>query len=168
MRKSTVTTSRLPGILVLGVVAGMTTLLLESCGGGAVAASPAGEAQSGVPTSAATAVVTSTTGPVKTANPDDLVAASTRFANDLVAQNIAGLALVFTPAGMGKAVAMQAQTQAAMPPGTTFDVRQGQPQAGVYPVDIVLTNAAGESTIRTQWRDINGTWKVDDIGLLVP
>ena len=38
-----------------------------------------------------------------------------QFAKDLLAQNIAGLMMAFTPTGMGKAMAMQAQMQAAGP-----------------------------------------------------
>lgn len=91
-----------------------------------------------------------------------------QFAKDLIAQNIAGLMMVFTPEGMGKAMAMQAQMQAsgqAQQPATGFEVRVAGQDGDDHLVDIVMQNPGGEGVIATKWRDIAGAWKVNDIGL---
>lgn len=98
----------------------------------------------------------------------DLSAAADQFAKDLIAQNIAGLMMVFTPNGMGKAMAMQAQMQASgqpQAPNTGFEVRLGAQDGEDHLIDIVMKNAGGEGIIATKWRDVAGAWKVDDIGL---
>lgn len=81
--------------------------------------------------------------------------------------NIAGLMMVFTPEGMAKAMAMQAQMAAQPPqkPATSFEVRVGEQDGDDTPVDIVMKNDEGEAVIATKWRDIAGTWKVNDIGV---
>ncbi|MEX2080023.1 MAG: hypothetical protein WEC33_00260 [Dehalococcoidia bacterium] len=89
-----------------------------------------------------------------------------QFAKDLIAQNIAGLMMVFTPNGMSKAMAMQAQ-MASQPqvPAIGFEVKVGAQEGEDHLVDIVMKNADGEGVIQTKWKDVAGAWKVDDIGL---
>jgi hypothetical protein len=85
-----------------------------------------------------------------------------------MAQNIAGLMMAFTPMGMTKAMAMQAQMQAsgqAQRPATGFEVTVVGPEGEEQVVEIVMKNAEGEGIITTKWLDENGTWKVNDIGL---
>ena len=90
-----------------------------------------------------------------------------QFAKDLVAQNIAGLMMSFTPEGMGKAMAMQAAVQARgpQPPSTGFELKLAGQEGDDHLVDIVMKNAEGEGIIATKWRDVAGAWKVNDIGL---
>ena len=91
-----------------------------------------------------------------------------QFAKDLVAQNIAGLMMAFTPAGMGKAMAMQAQMQSAGPqaPTTGFDIQMNGTEGEDQLVDIVMKTADGQGgVIATKWKDVAGAWKVDDIAL---
>ncbi|MGD9932529.1 MAG: hypothetical protein AB7T37_02330 [Dehalococcoidia bacterium] len=93
----------------------------------------------------------------------ELKDAADQFAKDLVAQNIAGLMLAFTPAGMMKAMAMQGQMAAAgpQPPATGYDVTiEGEDAATV-----TLKNPNGEARISTKWMldAATSTWKVDDI-----
>ena len=91
-----------------------------------------------------------------------------QFAKDLVAQNIAGLMMAFTPAGMGKAMAMQAQVQAAGPqsPTTGFDLNEIGDDGAHKVIEIVMKRADGEGIIVTRWLgDATAGWKVDDIGL---
>jgi hypothetical protein len=98
----------------------------------------------------------------------DLNEAAQQFANDLIAQNIAGLMMVFTPEGMGKAMAMQAQMQTSgqpQPAATGFEIRVGTQEGEDHNVDIVMKTADGEGIIATKWRDVAGAWKVNDIGL---
>ena len=90
-----------------------------------------------------------------------------QFAKDLVAQNIAGLMMAFTPTGMGKAMAMQAQMQAggAQPPTTGFEILLNGQEGDDHLVDIVMKNADGQGVITTKWKDVAGSWKVDDIAV---
>lgn len=82
-----------------------------------------------------------------------------------MAQNIAGLMMVFTPEGMSKAMAMQAQL-AGQPqkPATGFEVRVGEAEGDDTPVEIHFQNEDGGRAIATKWREVGGSWKVNDIG----
>ena len=97
----------------------------------------------------------------------ELKDAADQFAKDLLAQNIGGLMMVFTPNGMGQAMALQSQMQGAGTAGGTPTVSielQGQ-EGDDHLVDIVMS-AGGESrTIATRWKDIAGSWKVDALAL---
>jgi hypothetical protein len=97
----------------------------------------------------------------------ELKDAADQFAKDLLAQNLAGLMVAFTPNGMGQAMALQSQMQGGPAggeaPTVTINV-QGQ-EGDDHLVDIVM-GAGGESrTIATRWKDIAGSWKVDGIAL---
>ncbi|MCA9830540.1 MAG: hypothetical protein R3B97_11960 [Dehalococcoidia bacterium] len=93
----------------------------------------------------------------------ELKEAADRFAKDLMAQNIAGLMLAFTPAGMMKAMAMQGQMAAAgpQPPPTGYEVTVDGEDSAL----VVLKNSNGEAKISTKWMldPATSTWKVDDI-----
>lgn len=98
----------------------------------------------------------------------ELKDAADQFAKDLLAQNIAGLMTVFTPNGMGQAMALQSQMQAAGPqgagaPAVTINV-QGQ-EGDDHLVDIVMAGDGDSRTIATRWKDVAGAWKVDGIAL---
>lgn len=98
----------------------------------------------------------------------DLKDTAEQFAKDLIAQNIGGLMVVFTPEGMGKAMAMQGQMQASGQPqqqATGFEIRVGGQEGDDYLVDIAMQNPDGEAVIATRWRDVAGAWKVNDIGV---
>lgn len=91
-----------------------------------------------------------------------------QFAKDLIAQNIAGLMMAFTPEGMTKAMTMQAQMAASgqpQPVSTGFEIRELGQEGDDHAIDIVMKNANGEGVIATKWRDVAGTWKVNDIAL---
>jgi hypothetical protein len=97
----------------------------------------------------------------------ELQQAAEQFAQDLVGLNIAGLMMMFTPAGMEKAMALQAQRQAAgqQQLATGYEVRLQGEDAGSHVVDIVLKNANGEAVLVTRWLDVAGAWKVDDLAV---
>lgn len=90
-----------------------------------------------------------------------------QFAKDLIGQNIAGLMMAFTPTGMGKAMAMQAQAQAAGPQAasTGYDVQVKGQEGDDTLVDIIMKTADGQGVITTKWKDVAGSWKVDDIAM---
>jgi len=96
----------------------------------------------------------------------DLQEAADQFAKDLIAQNIAGLMIAFTPEGMGKAMAMQAQTAGQpQPTATAFEARIVGKNGEDHLVDLVMTTADGDRAISTTWRDVAGSWKVHDIAV---
>lgn len=97
----------------------------------------------------------------------ELKEAAEQFANDLMNQNIAGLMMAFTPEGMGKAMALQAQQQAAgpQPPTTAVEVQVLGQEGEDHLVDIILKNDQGQGVIATKWRDVAGAWKVNDMAL---
>jgi hypothetical protein len=98
----------------------------------------------------------------------ELKDAADQFAKDLIGQNISGLMMVFTPNGMTKAMAMQAQMAASgqpQQPNTGYEVRLNGAEGEDHLVDIVMKNAGGEGIIQTRWKDVAGAWKVDDIAL---
>jgi len=91
-----------------------------------------------------------------------------QFAKDLVAQNIAGLMMAFTPQGMGQAMSLQSQMAASGQPQSanpTIDVQVGAKEGDDTLVDIVMSGAEGSRTIATRWKDVAGAWKVDAISL---
>lgn len=97
----------------------------------------------------------------------ELKESAEQFAKDLMGMNVAGLMMVFTPEGMAKAMAMQAQMAAQPPrkPATEFEVKVGEPDGEDTPVDVVMKGEDGEATIVTRWRDVAGAWKVNDIAV---
>ena len=99
----------------------------------------------------------------------DLKETADQFAKDLVAQNIAGLMMAFTPNGMGKAMAMQGQMAAAgpQPPTTGHEVNIIGPEGDDQVVDIVMKRDDGQGIIMTKWKEVAGAWKVDDMSLRV-
>jgi hypothetical protein len=97
----------------------------------------------------------------------DLKEAADQFAKDLIGQNIAGLMMAFTPAGMGKAMALQAQRQAAgqNAPASGFEIVDLGADGDTHNIDIVMKSAEGDGVLYTKWKDVAGAWKVDDIGV---
>lgn len=100
----------------------------------------------------------------------ELKEAAEQFAKDLANQNIAGLMMAFTPNGMGQAMALQAQMQAAGGPQPTGPVTTtveviGQ-EGDDHLVDLTMSSDAGSRVIATRWKqDATGAWKVDGISL---
>lgn len=90
-----------------------------------------------------------------------------QFAKDLMNQNLPGLMMAMTPAGMTNAMALQAQRQASGQTGamTGYEVVVGEQQGDDRLVDLVMKSADGEGVIETRWRDVAGLWKVDGLVL---
>ncbi len=89
----------------------------------------------------------------------DLLQTADQFAQDLVANNIAGLMPVFTPVGIGQAMALQAQPDSAQGSDEYEIADQGDNL-----LHITFRGDDGEGTIFTQWIEVEGLWKVDGIG----
>ncbi|MCY3923829.1 MAG: hypothetical protein OXG27_15735 [Chloroflexi bacterium] len=89
----------------------------------------------------------------------DLMQLADQFAQDLVANNIAGLMPMFTPVGIGQAMALQAQPDSA----EGSDEYEIADQGGNL-LHITFRGDDGEGTIYTQWVEVEGLWKVDAIG----
>lgn len=96
----------------------------------------------------------------------ELTDTAEQFARDLIAQNIAGLMMAFTPNGMTKAMALQAQRAAGQQASATgFEIRDLGAEGDTHNVDIVMKSPDGDGVMFTKWKDVAGAWKVDDIGL---
>ncbi len=85
-----------------------------------------------------------------------------QFAKDIMANNIAGLMTVFTPVGMGKAMALQAAGDTGAATATGFEVAD----QGENLLHIIFKADDGKGGVFTQWVEVEGAWKVDDIGLI--
>ena len=90
-----------------------------------------------------------------------LLEAADQFAQNLIANNIAGLMPVFTPVGIGQAMAMQANPQAGSAEGS--DSYEIADQGGNL-LHITFSGDGQTGTIFTQWVEAEGVWKVDGIG----
>ncbi len=91
----------------------------------------------------------------------DLLQVADQFAQDLVANNIAALMPMFTPVGIGQAMALQAQPDSAEGSDEYEIADQGD-----HLLHITFRGDDGEGTIYTQWVEVEGLWKVDAIGRL--
>ena len=91
----------------------------------------------------------------------DLLQVADQFAQDLVANNIAALMPMFTPVGIGQAMALRAQPDSAEGSDEYEIADQGDNM-----LHITFRGDDGEGTIYTQWVEVEGLWKVDAIGRL--
>ena len=92
----------------------------------------------------------------------DLMQLADQFAQDLVANNIAGLMPMFTPVGIGQAMALQAQPDSAE--GSESYEIEDQGDNLLHITFRGPESAGGDGTIFTQWVEVEGLWKVDAIG----
>lgn len=91
-----------------------------------------------------------------------LMETADQFAKDLIANNIAGLMPVFTPVGIGQAMALQAQPGSAEG-SESFEI-DDQGDNMLHITFRGPESAGGDGTIFTQWVEVEGLWKVDAIG----
>ncbi|MCY3734521.1 MAG: hypothetical protein OXG42_09605 [Chloroflexi bacterium] len=96
------------------------------------------------------------------AEADDLIQVAEQFAQDLVANNIAALMPMFTPVGIGQAMALQAQPDSAEG-SESFEI-EDQGDNLLHITFRGPESAGGDGTIFTQWVEVEGFWKVDAIG----
>lgn len=92
----------------------------------------------------------------------DLMQVADQFAQDLVANNIAALMPMFTPVGIGQAMALQAQPDSAE--GSESYEIEDQGDNLLHITFRGPESAGGDGTIFTQWVEVEGLWKVDAIG----
>ena len=90
-----------------------------------------------------------------------LLQVADQFAQDLIANNIAALMPMFTPLGIGQAMALQAQPDSAEGSDEYEIADQGDNL-----LHITFRGDDGEGAIYTQWVEVEGLWKVDAIGRL--
>ena len=89
----------------------------------------------------------------------DLLRTADQFAKDLIINNFAGLMPVFTPVGIGQAMALQAQPDSAEG-SDEYEISD----QGDNLLHITFRGDDGDGTIYTQWVEVEGLWKVDAIG----
>jgi len=92
----------------------------------------------------------------------NLLEIADQFAQDLIANNIAGLMPMFTPVGIGQAMALQAQPDSAE--GTESYEIEDQGDNLLHITFRGPESAGGDGTIFTRWVELEGLWKVDAIG----
>lgn len=92
----------------------------------------------------------------------DLMETAREFADALVANDMGALMMAFTPVGIGKALAMQAESESSPEGSTSIDVQD----QGNGLVHITFKGDDGEGTIFTQWVEQDAVWKVDDMGMV--
>ena len=92
----------------------------------------------------------------------DLLEIANQFAQDLIANNIAGLMPMFTPIGIGQAMALQAEPDSAEG-SESFEI-EDQGDNLLHITFRGPESTGGDGTIYTQWVEVEGLWKVDAIG----
>lgn len=90
-----------------------------------------------------------------------------QFAKDLIAQNVAGLMMVFTPTGMMQAMTLQQQmaAQGGQPAASGFAVELTGQDGDDSLADITLQGADGSVTLATRWKQDATGWKIDQIAM---
>ena len=94
----------------------------------------------------------------------DLLQTADQFAQDLIANNIAGLMPVFTPVGIGQAMAMQQNPEAGSAAGSESYEIEDQGDNLLHITFRGPESAGGDGTIFTQWVEGPMGWQVDAIG----
>lgn len=87
-----------------------------------------------------------------------LHAAAEQLARDIIANDLIALMQAFTPQGMVKALAVQAQTGGAQD-ATSYVIEE----QGENVVHITFHAPDGDGTIVTRWVQKGESWKVDDM-----
>ena len=87
-----------------------------------------------------------------------------QFAQDLIASNMAGLMPVFTPVGIGQAMAMQQDPNAGSAAGSTSYEIEDQGDNLLHITFRGPESAGGDGTIFTKWVEGPMGWQVDAIG----
>ena len=93
----------------------------------------------------------------------DLRAAAEQLAREIMADDVSALLPRFTPAGLGKAMALlDSDGSTGASEATRFEIDD----RGEGVLHIIFLASDGQGGIFTRWLELDGAWKVDDIGLL--
>ncbi len=97
----------------------------------------------------------------------DLQATAEQFARDLIAQNVGGLMMVFTPNGMMQAMALQQQLamQGGQPQATGSKVELLGKDGDDSLAEVTLLGAGAAVTLSTRWKEDATGWKIDQIAV---
>ena len=102
------------------------------------------------------------------------------FANELIAQNVPGVMMYFTPEAIVSAMTLQVRLQARAAemlaqgrtpsPATSYALEvkremQGGRDGGQI-VQITLQGPDGTAEVMTRWREVDGAWKVAELDLV--
>ncbi len=85
------------------------------------------------------------------------------YANAIKVMDIGALMTTLTPEAMAKAMA---QMGTSPPPAGITDIkaeRQSE-ENGEYVYHLIVEAASGSGTMMTRWKEIDGAWKVTDLG----
>ncbi len=88
------------------------------------------------------------------------------YCRAMMTMDIATLMGSMTPEALGKAMALQGQ--APQPGGTLqkYDIAQQAQEGDEYVYHLTLHGGAEPATVMTRWKEIDGAWKIADIGLV--
>jgi hypothetical protein len=88
------------------------------------------------------------------------------YVNAIKTMDIGTLMATLTPEAMGKAMAMQGG--GGGPPSGITDIKaeKQSEENGEYVYHLSVEAASGAGTMMTRWKEIDGAWKVTDIGLV--
>ncbi len=86
------------------------------------------------------------------------------YVNAIKIMDIGTLMETLTPEALGKAMSMGG----GAPPSGITDIRAEQQteENGEYVYHLVVDAATGSGTMMTRWKEIDGAWKVTDVGVL--
>jgi hypothetical protein len=86
-----------------------------------------------------------------------------RYIEAIKVMDLGTLMATLTPEALGKAMAMQGS---GGPPAGITSIRaekQGE-EDGEHVYHLVVDAASGSGTMMTRWKEIDGSWKVTDLG----
>ncbi len=87
------------------------------------------------------------------------------YCKAMMSMDIGTLMGTMTPEALGKAMALQGQ---GPQPGALqgYEIQQQGQEGDEHVYHIVLQGPDQSATIMTRWKEIDGSWKVADLGLL--
>ena len=84
------------------------------------------------------------------------------YMNAIKVMDLGSLMATLTPEALGKAMAMGG---GGPPSGiTNIDAKQISEENGEYVYHLAVEAASGAGTMMTRWKEMDGAWKVVDIG----
>lgn len=85
------------------------------------------------------------------------------YVNAIKVMDISTLMSTLTPEALAKAMAQMGSSPQAVGISDIVAEAQGE-ENGEYIYHLVVTAASGGGTMMTRWKEIDGAWKVTDIG----
>jgi hypothetical protein len=89
------------------------------------------------------------------------------YCKAMMAMDIATLMGSMTPEALGKAMALQGQAPGGAGGGLQrYEIAQQGQEGDEYVYHLTLFGADAQATVMTRWKEVDGSWKVADVGLV--